>query len=241
MNGYIDKTGRFIIQPQPYPFTLGRFSDGLAQVEIKSGGKTLWGYANKTGRTVIPAKFDYAGIFSEGLARVKIGTKWGYINKTGDIAIKLTFDQAGNFSNGLVPVVAGGQLSFINRNGQIQFNVPDATPSDLEIIGIEFSEGLAPVKIGDRYGYINLDGRFAIQPKFTFAGRFSEGLANVMVATQEGLLHGYIDDSGTFIIAPQFASAMPFYDGLARVRVGDAIYGRMGYINRTRYIWKPSD
>jgi hypothetical protein len=53
MNGYINKSGRFVIQPQPYRFGLGTFSDGLAQVEQRSASKTLWGYAIKQARKLL--------------------------------------------------------------------------------------------------------------------------------------------------------------------------------------------
>ena len=240
MNGYINRNGRFIIPPQPYPFSLGRFSDGLAQVERTSAGRTLWGYADKTGKTVIVPRFDYAGVFSEGLARVEIGNAWGYIDKKGNINVKLQFDLAGNFLDGLAPVVSHGQLSFINRRGDLQFDVAGGVASLLEILTLRFSERLAPVKVGDRLGYIDQTGEFVIPPKFISADRFSEGLASVMVVTQQGIRSGYIDKTGAFAIAPQFTYAMAFYNGLARVTVGDMISGRMGYINKNGYVWRAS-
>ncbi|MCX7985750.1 MAG: WG repeat-containing protein [Bacteroidales bacterium] len=38
---------------------------------------------DKSGKEVIPLKYDDAGYFSEGLARVKLNDKWGYIDKNG--------------------------------------------------------------------------------------------------------------------------------------------------------------
>ncbi len=39
------------------------------------------------GKFVIPAKFDGAWHFSEGLANVEYNGKWGFINKVGKIVI----------------------------------------------------------------------------------------------------------------------------------------------------------
>lgn len=65
--GYIDRTGRIVINPQFEE--AGDFSEGLARV--KTGGK--WGYIDRTGRFLVNPQFEEAGDFSQGLARVKLG------------------------------------------------------------------------------------------------------------------------------------------------------------------------
>ena len=63
-----------------------------------------WGYIDKTGKTVIESRFDYAFVFSEGLAYVRIDKKWGYIDKTGKMVVEPQFDRAFGFSEGLANV-----------------------------------------------------------------------------------------------------------------------------------------
>ncbi len=75
--GYIDKTGKIVIEPKFD--TAGGFFEGLALVEIDD----KHGYIDKTGKIVIEPKFDFSWGFSEGLARVEIDDKRGYIDKTG--------------------------------------------------------------------------------------------------------------------------------------------------------------
>jgi hypothetical protein len=79
--GYIDKTGKTVINPQFYTAT--DFSEGLATVNTGS----LCGYIDKTGTMVISPQFDAANDFSDGLARVWIRSentgKTGYIDHTG--------------------------------------------------------------------------------------------------------------------------------------------------------------
>jgi len=67
--GYIDKTGKVVIEPQFFDEAWD-FYEGLAMVKV--GDK--WGYIDKAGRMVVESKFDEAGIFSEGLAMVKVKT-----------------------------------------------------------------------------------------------------------------------------------------------------------------------
>src|SRR5438309_669023 len=76
--GYIDKTGRVVIEPQ---FTnAGEFSEGLAYVEIND----LYGFIDTTGSLVIPPQFDEVESFSEGRAAVSNSSgKWGFIDRDG--------------------------------------------------------------------------------------------------------------------------------------------------------------
>ena len=67
--GFIDKTGRFVLNAQ-FRWA-GRFSEGLAPVKV--GDK--YGYIDKTGTIAIPPRFSKAESFSEGLAAVGIADK----------------------------------------------------------------------------------------------------------------------------------------------------------------------
>jgi hypothetical protein len=55
----------------------------LMLIPHRKGDK--WGYIDKKGKMVIPAVYDGADIFSEGLARVEVNGKWGYIDTKGNI------------------------------------------------------------------------------------------------------------------------------------------------------------
>ena len=107
--GYIDKSGRVVIQPQF--FYADDFSDGLAR--ISKNGK--WGYIDKNGKIVINPQFEVAYDFSDGLARIKfnINEKYGYIDKSGKIVIQPQFDNASDFSNGIAMITQNGKKSKI--------------------------------------------------------------------------------------------------------------------------------
>src|SRR3989339_1281909 len=64
-----------------------------------------WGYIDKTGRIIIPFKFDGAGNFSEGLAAVYIKNKRGFIDKTGKLVIQPQNYWGFPFSSGMALVV----------------------------------------------------------------------------------------------------------------------------------------
>lgn len=84
---------------------------------------------------------------------------------------------------------------------------------------------LLPVRQDGKWGYINEKGQIEIEPRFSYANDFSDGLANVVIEKR----WGYIDKSGQMVIKPQFDYADRFSEGLAVVNIA----GRYGYIDKT--------
>ena len=58
----------------------GKYYEGLAMVRLDK----KYGFIDKTGKEVIPIKYDNAWGFSEGLANVRLNNKWFYINQKGE-------------------------------------------------------------------------------------------------------------------------------------------------------------
>lgn len=133
--GYIDQTGRFVIEPQFSNFR--PFSEGLVAVQV--GDK--WGYMNQQGEFVIQPQFTGAKDFSEGLAAVSLKpdqSEWGYINRAGDFAIAPQFDGfAENFDGGLALVNHDSVDYYIDPHGRI---VWQSTKSWL-VTAIHFVQG----------------------------------------------------------------------------------------------------
>ena len=159
--GYIDKSGRVVIEPQ---FRWAeRFREGLAAVRIldKHQSESGEGFIDKTGNLVIKAKWDSVAYFSEGLAGVRRGKKMGYIDKTGKLISGLRFDQVRAFHEGLACVAIGGDESkdgagakwgFIDKSGRWVIE------PKFDWAG-SFSEGLAAVGIGDHCWYIDKEAK----------------------------------------------------------------------------------
>ena len=110
--GYIDHSGKFVIQPR-FVEAASDFSQGFAAFKpgASSWGTSKWGYLNKTGNWTIKPQFDNAGSFSEGLAAVAVfldkkrtSEKWGYIDQAGKVVIPAQFDNAGAFQQGIARV-----------------------------------------------------------------------------------------------------------------------------------------
>jgi WG containing repeat len=109
--GFIDRSGREVI---PAQFSTAAdatvFREGIANVGATAGwtyidgsGKFIisvgskWGYLGTDMQMAIPAQFDFAASFSEGMGPVQVGEKWGYIDKSGQIAVRPKYDIAMRF------------------------------------------------------------------------------------------------------------------------------------------------
>ncbi len=123
--GYIDKSGKMVIQP--FPGGQGPFINGVAQVWTADGSKSQ--YMDKSGQIIMKPTWQgvqaYGGFgFTEGLAAVNFilpnGSRCGgYIDRSGKFVIEPNFEFATPFSEGLAVVkVKDGKSGYIDKTGK---------------------------------------------------------------------------------------------------------------------------
>ena len=147
--------------------------DNLELKPIKENGR--YGFADKSGKVIIPCRWQFAGAFSEGLACVMDDNrKCGYIDKTGEVMIPCQWVDSYRFSEGLACVVdANKKFGFIDKTGKVV--IPCQWKKALV-----FSEGLAfVVNANGKWGYIDKTGKLVIPCQWERADSFFEGLALV--------------------------------------------------------------
>jgi hypothetical protein len=112
-------------------------SDGCRSQGPEGGGCLFpervagkYGYVDETGEVVIPARFDGADTFSEGLAVVLDSGRFGYIDARGDLAIPAVYRHARAFQGGFAVVRAADRWLMIDRAGKAYpcSLTPAATP-----------------------------------------------------------------------------------------------------------------
>ena len=179
----------------------------------------LYGFVDKAGREITPCRYDDAGGFSEGLAKVQQDGLWGYIDKNGKEVVPLKYDRADSFSEGLAKVQKDGLFGFIDKNSK------EVVPLKYDV-AFDFSEGLAKVQQEGLYGFIDKNGKEVVPLKYSSADSFSEGLAKV---TSYGLW-GFIDKTGKEVVPLKYDFAFDFSEGLGSVQ---EMGGLSGYIDKT--------
>lgn len=208
---------------------------------VYNQGDSKYGYMDKTGKIKIPAQFDYAYDFKEGLAVVYMYPSGkgvvlpdsiepygmhGFINAKGEYV----FSHKGflsDFSNGLAVVHDKEGKYVINHKLEKVFGV------DFVAVG-PFSEGYAPVKtkgtaypspLEGKWSFINMTGKLATDQEFEEVREFSEGMA---VVKNNGKW-GAIDSRFNLVIDYQYDNAQTFTYGLLAVEKN----GKWGYVDRT--------
>lgn len=134
-----------------------------------------WGYVDEELSIVIPAKFDKAFSFNEGVGLVEDIDGYGFINKDGSFIFDRKYLYAHDFSNGVAIVNdydGKGSLA-IDFDGNIVCKIKDKYSCE------KFHEGMIAFNNGDEFGYIDKSGKVAIKSKYQFAEDFNNGVAIV--------------------------------------------------------------
>lgn len=88
---FIDRKGNIAISSSQLQFE-SPFRNGLAAASIGDGSKKRYGFINRSGRLVIPCRWNRVCGFSEGLAAVEDEHgKWGFIDNKGKLVIKCKY------------------------------------------------------------------------------------------------------------------------------------------------------
>jgi hypothetical protein len=200
-----------------------------------------FGYIDRNGNIVIPARFEDARDFSEGLATVKIGDKYGCIDSSGKVVIPPQFDFIDEFKNGLAEITRGGlEKGKIDKTGKIV--TPPSSPMPTPLGDNRRDPTLARdvltiIEQKGKYGYEDGSRKTVIPAQFdSAADRFVEDMAWILVKDRVG----YINNKGKTIVPPQFdysgrAGVGNFDGGLAKV----CLQRKCGYIDKTGKIVIP--
>lgn len=221
--GYIDLTGKMVIQPA-YNFVMP-FKNGLAVASVSestpAGYKSYQVLIDKTGKRLTTQEFvTIYHIPSEGLYPVKISGSsglnsdkdvWGVIDAKGALQ-GARFIYQPYFSEGLSPFSKDGLYGYMDKAGTVVIKPAYKN-------AMAFSQGLAAVQADNGlWGYIDKKGAIVIKPAYISAGRFSDGVAVASTgktAFDANKLSGVIDKTGKIVVPFEKRSIGDFKDGRA--------------------------
>lgn len=144
--------------------------------------------------------FQYASVFSEGRATVKVGERFQVIDATGRVQFNSEFGWIGPYRNNRALLRVGGLYGFVDETGKIVIPAQyDAAES--------FFSGIAVVRRENKVNFIGTNGETVFDlPEIENAGSFKGGLGWVM----QGGQYGYVRRDGSFLTAVP----VPFDRGL---------------------------
>lgn len=137
--GFIDSQGTWAIAPR-FDQANG-FHEGRAVVSIEGKDDTGWptrklGAIDKTGKLIVPLKYDTMWNYEEGLAKVIIADGNGFVDVTGAQVIPCSFTTVDPFQNGLAWVRVGssddktGWNGYVDKNGAFVWSPSDFATRD---------------------------------------------------------------------------------------------------------------
>lgn len=239
--GIIDIKDHMIVKPM-YD-TIVPYCDGTYLV----GAKGKVGIMNRSGQLLTPIKYEYIGIMSEGMAKIKLGNHMGYIDKNGKEVIPAKFPwpewtdkvYESNFSEGLAMVYTEKnsdghyKIGYIDKSGNMVLKTPYYS-------GEDFSEGIAEVRFSkddeEYLGYIDKNGKLLFSLLLTgdFGGyTFKHGVMIFDFTEDDVEGCGLIDKNGKVIIKPTYFDMRRCSNGniLAISNTGNpTIYNNLGKV-----------
>ncbi len=191
-------------------------------IAVKIGRK--YGFQTLNGKRVIPARYDYAENFSEGLALVKTNPTENLIDLEGNLKSLESYPTDslttrlnwGNTHDGKPIVVKSWDCEFINFDRMIVIDLKEYDDA------YSFSNGKAKVVKGDKYNYINHKGELI--------GDWTELPQDYHAAVKNGKF-GFINNNNETVIDYKFNYARDFENGVAKVRIGSRRKGKYFLIN----------
>ncbi len=111
--GYVDHSGAMVIQP--IFRSAWAFHEGFARVTPFDQPAL---FIDKSGKPMLSEGWTAEDDFSNGRARVRVGTLFGYIDHTGKMVIQSIYTRGWNFQSGLCVVEYQDKLGVINQDGK---------------------------------------------------------------------------------------------------------------------------
>lgn len=174
--------------------------------------KNKFGYMDEKGLPLLPASYENASVFANGLAAVYLDGKYGYIDKQNNVIINFQFDDAQDFNMGRAIVELEGKLGVIDRTGHF---IIDPIYEDIG----NYSEGLCYVYKEGRYTYMNMSGEQVFSTSFDDAYSFNGGRAKVHLGDSSG----YIRKDGSYLIVKEGVDLNYFAPDLFIYNTGDSV------------------
>lgn len=224
----IDEKGR-VLTTKSYSY-IGTYENGRALfTETTENGQNLYGYLDRQGKEVIPAKYLQANDFQKDHAVVQISeNEYGLINRDGKITNYYSYPFVGNLGDGLLAFkeTQDGKFGYIDKNGHVIIapKFTWAQPFEYDFAVVNMSEDYT-----NEYGLINKSGNFVISPNFNdinILGKNRLAIGKPIMKGQPfyGSKYALATTEGNVLTDYMFTTILPFQKGVASVTTGEKTF-----------------
>jgi len=170
-----------------------------------------YGAVDKSGKTVIPLKYDYLAPFSEGLAQAVIQNRHGFIDVNGDVAIFFKYHIVGHFTKeNLAVVKQKDKYGYVDKAGN------EVIPCIFDEADY-FIDGISAVRSDGLWGFIDTTGKEVIPFEYSAYDGCEDGY---MIAEKDDLW-GVIDETNKILVPFKYHNIFYVGEGLFMVALNN--------------------
>lgn len=156
-----------------------------------------YGVLNTVGDVIIPIEYERIGFLGNDLFKVRLGSKWGVMNLSNEFIIEPQYQNLNALSEGIIAFAAKKSNNYVDPFG---------------------SKRRRNRSLDFLWGYIDLENNQVVEPRYTIARPFSDGVAVI----KDGKTWKVVDILGNILIDNLLVDKLTdFVDGKSLVTLTD--------------------
>lgn len=195
--GGINSQGQYVIEP--VYSSISQFVDGRAIFVLDN----FMGVMDDSGKVLTNKKYTFINNYSNERAVFGLMENnndrylYGYLDNNGNEVIEAKYEEAFQFKDDIALVKQKNTYMLIDKKGKVlfQYNYPYVNSYGEEKLVFAKEDG-------GPYGYINKEGTIVIEPIYTSASEFKNGVAIVGMGPIYSENFGVISEKGHYIYEP---------------------------------------
>lgn len=214
------------VKPKIYGHSAECLFENRAVIHTYQG----YGFADETGKIVIPMQYDKVWHFKNGLAKVERNKRYGLIDKSGKIIIPPQYNELNYFTDKLLRTRHNNQYELFDTQGNI-------ISDKYDFIG-NIDYGFAKIKQKDKYGLMDKNGNEIIPCQYDDILTLTK--EPDLIAVKKDNQWGFVDKNNHTVIPFVYEQVWHFHNGLAKIR-NNQQYGMIDLTGKiiipTQYQW----
>lgn len=218
LSGLVNAAGNYVVPPM-----YDRIELTTIQGPQTSEHYTVWndgkcGLIDKTGKLVMPVKFENIVSYNRGHAVAMVNGSYGLTDSSGKFVIEPKYKLVTMYDDVIATMDFQDHWTLFDSKGN---QLPTVIDGAIAQNGHPWLyDGMGAIILGDKCGFADNTGAISIPATYDYTQHFSGGFG---LGQKDGYW-SYIDKHGKKVLATTFPDAKPLSDGKANVTVGGLLY-----------------